>query len=248
MDELISGVDSSLQVGGFDPLALVFQASWIVLLVMMLLVVLSILSWAVIFVKFRELRVARLASDLLLEIYHEGSISAAYEASRRSNKSPIARILLAVYEEEHRINVKRDTSSIEMLTEPKYQHLCRHIQWVAQAELRRLESRLTFLATTGSATPFIGLFGTVVGIINAFSGIGQTGSASLAVVAPGIAEALIATALGLFAAIPATVFYNNFVGRLRELSGTIELFTMELKESLGTPSSVSEKSQIREDN
>ena len=80
----------------------------------------------------------------------------------------------------------------------------------------------------GSASPFVGLFGTVIGIINAFTGIGATGSASLAVVAPGIAEALIATAVGLFAAIPATVFYNMFVARLRELHAAIQLYEDEL--------------------
>ncbi len=89
------------------------------------------------------------------------------------------------------------------------------------------------LATAGSASPFIGLFGTVIGIINAFHGIGQAGTASLAVVAPGIAEALIATAVGLFAAIPATVAYNYFVGtQLRSLTTAIELFTLQFQDDL----------------
>jgi biopolymer transport protein TolQ len=105
----------------------------------------------------------------------------------------------------------------------------RQIAWVTTQEALRLESRLALLATVGSATPFVGLFGTVIGIINAFTGIGASGSASLAVVAPGIAEALIATAIGLFAAIPATIFYNIFVARLRDLQEAIRLFASELE-------------------
>jgi biopolymer transport protein TolQ len=101
--------------------------------------------------------------------------------------------------------------------------------WATTQESLRLESRLPLLATVGSATPFVGLFGTVIGIINAFTGIGASGSASLAVVAPGIAEALIATAIGLFAAIPATIFYNIFVARLRDLQEAIRLFASELE-------------------
>ncbi len=95
-----------------------------------------------------------------------------------------------------------------------------------------MERGLSFLATTGSSAPFIGLFGTVVGIINAFQGIAMSGSASLAVVAPGIAEALIATAIGLFAAIPATVFYNYFVAGLRELTSSIDLFSVDYEGDL----------------
>ena len=98
---------------------------------------------------------------------------------------------------------------------------------IARRRCRRLPT-----ATTGSAAPFVGLFGTVVGIINSFGNIGQSGSASLAVVAPGIAEALIATAVGLAAAIPATIFYNHFVGALRRLSVSIELFSAEFQTDL----------------
>ena len=96
----------------------------------------------------------------------------------------------------------------------------------------RLERGCSFLATTGSSAPFIGLFGTVIGIINAFESIGRAGSASLAVVAPGIAEALIATAVGLFAAIPATIFYNRFVARLRGIQVSIDRFTAEYEDDL----------------
>ncbi len=110
--------------------------------------------------------------------------------------------------------------------------LSRQIGWTASREGLRLERGLSFLATTGSSAPFIGLFGTVIGIIDAFQGIARAGSASLAVVAPGIAEALIATAVGLFAAIPATVFYNYFVGELRSISAAIDLFAVDCETDL----------------
>jgi biopolymer transport protein TolQ len=118
------------------------------------------------------------------------------------------------------------------LDDKQLQVLSRAISWTASKEELRLERGLSFLATTGSATPFIGLFGTVIGIINAFHNIGLSGSASLATVAPGIAEALIATAVGLFAAIPATILYNYFVGELRGVVTAIELFAAEYEGDL----------------
>ena len=123
-------------------------------------------------------------------------------------------------------------SAIGALEQGHLEALARQIGWTGSREAQRLERGLNFLATTGSAAPFIGLFGTVIGIINAFQSIGRTGSASLAVVAPGIAEALIATAVGLFAAIPATIFYNIFVGQLRSLMALIDLFGVEYEGDL----------------
>ena len=99
--------------------------------------------------------------------------------------------------------------------------------------MRRLERGMPFLATTGSATPFIGLFGTVVGIIAAFQSIGEAGQASLAVVGPGLAEALVATAVGLLAAIPATIAYNAFGGRIDGLLAMLERFTNQFEEDVG---------------
>ena len=110
--------------------------------------------------------------------------------------------------------------------------LSRHIAWASSQETLRLESRLSFLATVGSASPFVGLFGTVVGIINAFTGIGVAGSASLAVVAPGIAEALIATAMGLFAAIPAVIAYNRYADKVVRLEYRYDGFTEEFSSIL----------------
>jgi biopolymer transport protein TolQ len=218
-----------LSVSFFD---LIFQASWVVQLVLGLLVGFSVFSWAIILFKRRELRRAEQDSDAFLEVYHEGSLDAAYEAARDLDQSPLAAIFLAGYGELNRMARYAGKSLGEPLDEAQRHTLSRHVRWTATAEALRLERRLSFLATTGSATPFIGLFGTVIGIVNAFHGIGQTGSASLAVVAPGIAEALVATAVGLFAAIPATIAFNYFVGALRGLGAAIDLFAAELEGDL----------------
>ena len=218
--------------GGFrlvslDVLDLVFQASLIVKLVLVLLVIFSITSWALILYKWRELRRAQQDSEAFVEVYHEGSFEASYQAARSFEGAPLAAIFLDGYVELNRL-AKYSSGPGRVLSQAQVTAVSRHIDWAASRELLHLERGLSFLATTGSATPFIGLFGTVVGIIDAFTGIAATGSASLAVVAPGIAEALIATAVGLVAAIPATIFYNHFVGRLRHVSAAVDLFAPEL--------------------
>jgi biopolymer transport protein TolQ len=215
-----------------DPFDLIWQASWVVQLVILLLVVASVISWAAIVVKWRELAGAEQHSEAFLNVYHDGSLDAAYEVARDLDRGPLPAIFLAAYSEMNRMLKYSGRQAGSPLDESQRHTLSRHIAWAASQETLRLESRLSFLATVGSAAPFLGLFGTVVGIINAFTGIGVAGSASLAVVAPGIAEALIATAIGLFAAIPATVFYNVFVGRLRELNEAIDLFSAELEGDL----------------
>ena len=211
---------------GFDPLELIWEASWLVQWVILLLVFFSVVSWAAIFSKFRELKAATRTSEDFMDSYRERSGQALEELAIGMKSSPLARLFLTAYRRRLEIG-----GSLPL--DPEAKELLRsHITWSAQAELHRLEARLTFLATTASAPPFIGLFGTVVGIINAFGGIGVAGSASLAVVAPGIAEALIATALGLFAAIPATIFYNIFVGRLKVLQEAVDIFSIEVCEDL----------------
>ena len=217
---------------GVDVISLMLQASWVVKLVLLLLAGFSVFSWAIILFKWRELRRAEQDSDAFLEVYHEGSLDAAYEAARELDQSPLAAVFLAGYAEVNRMARYTGKAVGETLDGSQRHALSRHIQWTASSESLRLEKRLPFLATTGSATPFIGLFGTVIGIVNAFEGIGRSGSASLAVVAPGIAEALIATAVGLFAAIPATIAYNYFVGELRALQAAIDLFSREFEGDL----------------
>lgn len=218
-----------------DVLDLVLQASLIVRLVLILLVIFSVTSWALILYKWRELRRAQQDSEAFVEIYHEGNFQSAYEAARSLARAPVSAIFLDGYVELNRL-AKYANGPGRTLSEAQIAGISRHVDWAASRELLHLERGLSFLATTGSATPFIGLFGTVVGIIDAFTGIASTGSASLAVVAPGIAEALIATAVGLVAAIPATIFYNHFVGRLRHVSATVDLFSADLQGDLSRQS------------
>ncbi|MBW2401614.1 MAG: MotA/TolQ/ExbB proton channel family protein [Deltaproteobacteria bacterium] len=213
-------------------MSLIWQASWLVQLVILILAILSVVSWTIIAFKWRELRRAEQDSEAFLEVYHDGSLDAAFEAARDLDRSPLSTIFLSAYSEMHRMARFSGKSQATDLEPAHVRALSRHIRWSGSEEELRLERGLNFLATTGSAAPFIGLFGTVIGVINAFQSIGMTGSASLAVVAPGIAEALIATAIGLFAAIPASVFYNYFLGDLRSLNAGIELFSAEYEGDL----------------
>ncbi len=226
---IIVGAAMGGRLASIDALSLVFQAGWVVQLVLLVLLTLSVVSWTIIVYKWRELRRAGQDSEAFLEIYQEGSLESAYSRARELHRSPLAGIFATAYAELSRMLKFAGRGTLE---EKHLQALARHIGWAGSREGLRLERGLNFLATTGSAAPFIGLFGTVIGIINAFHNIGQSGTASLAVVAPGIAEALIATAVGLFAAIPATVFYNYFVGELRGLTAAIDLFTADCEGDL----------------
>jgi biopolymer transport protein TolQ len=233
MGVILAGTALGGRLAGLDMIDLILQASWIAQLVLLLLALISIVSWAVIVFKWRELRRATQDSEAFLEVYHEGSLDRAYATARQLDGSPLAAIFLAGYAEAGRISRYADKSASRGIEDPNMRRLSREIEWTASRQGLRLERGLSLLATAGSASPFIGLFGTVMGIINAFHNIGQAGTASLAVVAPGIAEALIATAVGLFAAIPATIAYNFFVGtQLRSLMTAIDLFGAQFQDDL----------------
>ncbi len=193
---------------------LILQAGYVVKGVLLILLFFSVLSWAIIFYKQRYFTKASKESEAFLRIFRAGrDIKGLFSTARTLRISPLSNVFQAVYTEEGRTSrdeIKRMLRRYEAL------------------EAAKLESYLNFLATTGSTTPFIGLFGTVWGIMNAFRGIGQAGSASLAVVAPGIAEALITTAAGLAAAIPAVVAYNYYLSRARRLIIEMEDFSEEL--------------------
>ena len=227
MGFIIAGTALGGRLASLNLLDLIWQASWLVQLVILMLAAASVISWAAIVFKWRELSAAEQDSEAFLEAYHEGSWDTAYEAARNLDRSPLSAIFLVAHGELKRFAKYRSRN--EGIDEGQLRSVSRQIAWGTTQESLRLESRLPLLATIGSSTPFVGLFGTVIGIINAFTGIGAAGSASLAVVAPGIAEALIATAIGLFAAIPATIFYNIFVSRLRDLQEAIRLFASELE-------------------
>lgn len=187
-------------------------ASPIVQLTFLILLVMSIVSWAVIFQKWvllKKVQEANKALDNIFLKYH--SFKDIYNLTRSNEQSPLARIFSSGYEEMTKI--LNQESSIHSLGGED--NIERALRKETQIELSYMESGLGFLATAGSSCPFIGLFGTVFGIMDSFGKIAATGSASLAVVAPGIAEALLATGLGLFAAIPASIFYNLYINRLK---------------------------------
>ncbi|MGH7337582.1 MAG: MotA/TolQ/ExbB proton channel family protein, partial [Myxococcota bacterium] len=142
-------------------LDLVFQASFIVQLVLFGLVLLSIMSWAVIAYKMRELRRAQQDSEAFLEVYHAGSLDEAYSAAKDLDRSPLSAVFLGAYNELRRL--ARTSGGPVTLTEPHLVMLARNVTWSSSREGLRLERGFSFLATTGSAAPFIGLFGTVVG-------------------------------------------------------------------------------------
>ena len=198
--------------------------------VLLLLVLASISSWAILVMKFRELRAAERDTEEFVEAYLESPIDATYEVARKHTASPLATVFRSGYTELARLEKMQGPQG--RVTRDQVEAVISRLGWIRGEEVHRLERGLSFLATIASSGPFVGLFGTVVGIMNSFQSIGASGSASLAVVAPGIAEALVATAVGLFAAIPAAVGYNYTSARLNRLSARLETFCAEFCDQL----------------
>jgi len=214
---------------GFDVFGLILQAGLIVKLVLFVLFAFSLISWAIILSKWKELRGASEDSEAFLEVYHDRPFDAVYDVAREFERSPVASVFVAICDELERLARDGGRTSAHGLDAEQTRAVHKQLSWLATREAQRLERGLSFLATTGSSAVYIGLFGTVIGIIQAFQGIAQSGNASLAVVAPGIAEALIATAIGLFAAIPATIFYNHFSSGIDKLVYAMEYFASEFE-------------------
>jgi biopolymer transport protein TolQ len=199
--------------------------------ILVILALFSIVSWALIVEKWWQFRRVRRQTLAFLKAYREGRTPALVQVSaRKLRESPLAQLYVAAYNEMGgaRDVVDQVLDDADELSAARLDSVERSLRRTATLEVARLERYLPFLATTASATPFIGLFGTVFGIIAAFHGIGQQGSASLAVVAPGISEALIATAAGLGAAIPAVIGYNYFVNRVKHWATEMDSFSLEL--------------------
>ncbi|HWY26173.1 MAG TPA: protein TolQ [Nevskia sp.] len=204
---------------------LVFQASILVQLILSLLVLASVLSWAVIIGKRALLsRTHKDAVNFENRFWSGGTLADLYEGLRRERKADegITQIFRAGYEEYTRQQGSRVAADDALAAVQRQMR-------VAQArEIERLEGGLALLATVGSTSPYVGLFGTVWGIMTAFIAIGNVKQATLASVAPGIAEALIATAMGLFAAIPAVIAYNFFTARVERLENRFGTFAEEM--------------------
>lgn len=202
-------------------------------MVMLLLLFFSVVSWSIIFMKFKLFRKVRLDSEDFLETFWtSGNLNEASEAAEEFVYSPEASVFNAGFSELKKINKIRargedagpETLEMQLAT---MDNLKRALRKAEDEEVNKFGSLLPFLATTGSATPFIGLFGTVWGIMVSFHDIGQRGSASLAVVAPGISEALVATAAGLAAAIPAVIFFNYFSNKLTAVQYNTQSFSTD---------------------
>jgi len=220
--ESISAMSGMAAHHDFSLFGLFMQADIIVKLVMIMLLVASIVSWAIIFQKFSLLSQTRKKLSSFLALFWDGrnnkTMEEFYNEIKRSTVDPLSRVFVAgmyeCYEQKSKNSPRRRAE--------------RALNNASTREINFLEKNIPFLATVGSAGPFIGLFGTVWGIMNSFTSIAISNNTSLAVVAPGIAEALFATAIGLFAAIPAAIFFNKFNSEIAKVSNDIDDFVDEL--------------------
>ena len=212
---------------------LLAHVGWVSKGVLVLLALFSLVSWAIILNKGISLARAYGQSRTFLDVFRKSTkFSEVNSVCVQLQASPLVGVFQAGYQEVNQ-QVRgagpggKPASAPERPTIRSLESLSRALVRAATAEVTRLERRITFLATTASVTPFVGLFGTVWGIMNAFEEIGRMGSASLVVVAPGISEALITTAMGLAAAIPAAFFFNLYNSRVKVLSSMMDDFALE---------------------
>ncbi len=207
---------SSSFIGG-EIVSLVRETGLVAQAVLLILLTFSILSWSIILTKWSSLRRARVQSGRFLRAFRKAQrLQDVAAVAEQFNPSPLVTVFENGYGELRRQGTQNITA------------IQRATQIASSEELTRLERRLPWLATTGAVAPFIGLFGTVWGIIDAFHGLGNAGAATLRAVAPGISEALITTAAGLAAAIPAVIAYNQFTHRMREFGARMDDFSLEL--------------------
>jgi len=222
---------------GGNLLGLILRSSPIAKFVLLVLVLFSVASWAIILYKLWTFRRAERQSVTFLDVFRKSSkFSEVHAVCKTLGDSPLVGIFQSGYAE---LNTQlrqapasggQAVPAASAAPRPTLRSLAaldRALLRATTLEVNKLEERVPFLATTAAITPFIGLFGTVWGIISAFEGLGQTGSTSLAVVAPGISEALIATAAGLFAAIPAVYFYNLLAHRVKLFATQMDDFSLE---------------------
>jgi biopolymer transport protein TolQ len=209
------------------------NAGLMVQMVLLLLLFFSITSWTIIFIKYRYIKRAYKESAFFTDIFWESrDLAVAFKEAKELPGSPVARIFRIGY-----LELKRLTESGAVVTDADAvtlrgkmngtENVKRSLTRAINTEITRMTQMIPFLATTGNTTPFIGLFGTVWGIMNSFHGIGLRGSASLAVVAPGISEALVATAAGLAVAIPAVIAFNYFMQKIKVIESELESFSAD---------------------
>ncbi len=231
-------VDSAVELGGavaqvaaeLSPWALFLQADIVVKVVMLVLVLASLFCWAIIFDKsFRLRAVTRQAEEFEKAFWSGGSLDELYDRLGERVSHPMALIFVAAMKEWRRFVSRGGQVADSIRLEGLQRRVAHAMEVTTTRELEGLEKYVGFLATVGSTAPFVGLFGTVWGIMNSFASIAQSKDTSLAVVAPGIAEALFATAIGLIAAIPAVVAYNKLSADLDRFSQRLEGFSTEFR-------------------
>lgn len=217
----------TVNTGGLDA---ILQASIVVQMTLLALVGLSVLCWAIGWTKWQQLKNLKAANEIFSNrFWKSSSLDDLYEDVDSFHHSSLARVFKASYLEMKKLADSQKNKNPED-ARPQLagiDNIERILRKSIDNEIAAMESRLTVLATTGSTGPFIGLFGTVWGIMTSFHKIGQMGSASLAVVAPGISEALIATAIGLAAAIPAVMLYNNFNSQIKKQENELNNFSTD---------------------
>jgi biopolymer transport protein TolQ len=197
--------------------------------VLYLLIIISISSWAVVLYKWQQIRAARRGAEKFIDLFWETrNLTEVSKACEDLVDNPVAEVFKAGYEELVRLrNTKKGGTDVLTTELAGIANVERAMRRAASLQMTKLEKMLTFLATAASVTPFIGLFGTVWGIMNSFLGLSQSGNTTLQAVAPGISEALIATAMGLAAAIPALVAYNHFARQARVIGVEMDTFAAE---------------------
>ncbi|MBN1960288.1 MAG: protein TolQ [Deltaproteobacteria bacterium] len=209
----------------------IMDAGMIEKAVLVILLGFSVISWAIIYFKWRGVKRAYRESETFLDsFWNSKRLDAIYQRSETLSASPVSQVFRAGYIELAKIKKSGKSEGEKAVTETDIgdlESIERSMRRTAAAELTSIEALVPFLATTGSTAPFIGLFGTVIGIMNSFQSIGAAGNANLATVAPGIGGALVATAFGLFAAIPAVIAYNFFLSKIRVLDIEMQNFSSD---------------------
>lgn len=205
-------------------LDLILNAGWVGRIVLVILTALSVLSWAIIVAKHRSLKSLAVENKKFIDLFWQGkNMDDIFAKAETFQQSSVANVFMSGFKELKKLSLA-DRSKEGL---PEIENIGRAISRTSQNELNVMEKNVNWLATTASAAPFIGLFWTVWGIMDSFRNIGATGSANLAVVAPGISEALIATAFGLIAAIPAVVAYNYFLNRIKRIAIDMDGFSQD---------------------
>lgn len=218
----------------FSIAKLIINADFIVQMVMLTLFLASLWSWAIIFDKIFKFRLLKARSDSFEELFEKDDmmIEDVYAKSKKQEKHPLSLIFIACIAEWKSNNVKKIIKEGLDQKNSLKERLNLSMTIALNQSMQKLEKGLNFLAIIGSIAPFVGLFGTVWGIMNSFQGIAASKNTSLAVVAPGIAEALLATGIGLFAAIPAVFFYNIFTNKINQFNERANNFSMQLSNLL----------------